>query len=74
MPQLPVPEEIRHTTNWDYVIFREIAVLGANDVRIEIVNRDPLPPLVVDLRLDDDWMPFYTEMGVRSVAARAPSA
>jgi transcriptional regulator with GAF, ATPase, and Fis domain len=66
MPRLPVPEEIRHTTNWDFVIFREIEVLGPNDVRIEIANRHPLPPLVVNLRLDDAWMPFYTEMGVRS--------
>jgi transcriptional regulator with GAF, ATPase, and Fis domain len=66
MPRLPVPEEIRHTTNWDFVIFREITVLGANDVRIEIVNRHPLPPLVLNLHLDDAWMPFYREMGVRS--------
>jgi transcriptional regulator with GAF, ATPase, and Fis domain len=66
MPRLPVPEEIRHTTNWDFVIFREITVLGPNEVRIEIVNRHPLPPLVANLRLDDAWMPFYTDMGVRS--------
>ena len=66
MPRLPVPEEIRHTTNWDFVIFREITVLGPNEVRIEIVNRDPRPPLVANLRLDDAWMPFYTDMGVRS--------
>ena len=66
MPRLPIPAEIRHTTNWDFVIFREITVLGGNEVRIEIVNRPPQPPLVVNLNLDDAWMPFYTDMGVRS--------
>jgi transcriptional regulator with GAF, ATPase, and Fis domain len=66
MPRLPIPAEIRHTRDWDFVIFREISVLGPNEVRIEILNRHPLPPLVVNVQLDDDWMPFYTRMGVRS--------
>jgi transcriptional regulator with GAF, ATPase, and Fis domain len=66
MPGLPVPEETRHTRDWDFVIFREITVVGPHTVRIEILNRDPQPPLVVTLDLDDAWMPFYEEMGVRS--------
>ena len=66
LPDLPVPDEIRHTTDWDFVIFREITVLEGNTVRMEILNRDPAPPLVVTVHLDDAWMPFYRELGVRS--------
>jgi transcriptional regulator with GAF, ATPase, and Fis domain len=66
IPDFTVPPEIRHTTNWDYFLARECTVLGPDSVRIHLLNRPPLPPSVLDLRLDQAWMELFTRLGVRS--------
>jgi transcriptional regulator with GAF, ATPase, and Fis domain len=66
LPDYAIPEEILHTVDWDYFLAREITVAGPNLARVHLVNRPPLPASVLDLRVDDQWMRFYTEMGVRS--------
>jgi transcriptional regulator with GAF, ATPase, and Fis domain len=67
IPDFTIPEEILHTTNWDYFLVRECTVVGPNTVRIHLLNRPPLPTSVLDLRLDDFWMQVFTQMGVRSM-------
>jgi transcriptional regulator with GAF, ATPase, and Fis domain len=66
LPEHAVPPEMRHTVNWDYVLAREVTVLGGNRLRLEVQNLPPLPPSILDLRLDDYWYRVYAEMGVRS--------
>jgi len=67
MPDFAVPAEVLHTIDWDYMLARDITVLGGNKVRMHLVNRDPLPPSILDLQLDDFWIRLYTERGVRSL-------
>jgi transcriptional regulator with GAF, ATPase, and Fis domain len=66
IPEYPLPDELLHTTDWDYFLAREFTVVGPNTVRMELLNLPPLPPSIVDLQLDDFWMQVYTTMGVRS--------
>jgi transcriptional regulator with GAF, ATPase, and Fis domain len=66
VPEYPVPPEMLHTLDWEYLIVRDSTVLGPNLVRVHVLNLPPLPPSVLDLRMDDFWMKVYTEMGVRS--------
>jgi two-component system response regulator AtoC len=67
LPEFPVPEEILHTTNWDYTLARECTVVDPSTVRIHIVNRSPLPETVIELHLGEFWMKPFTELGVRSM-------
>lgn len=66
LPETDIPPEIQHTMNWDYFLAREITVLGPNALRVELVNRPPLPPSILDLQLNEGWMRPYTVLGVRS--------
>jgi transcriptional regulator with GAF, ATPase, and Fis domain len=66
IPELVLPTELLHTMSWDYLIAREFELLGANRVRMHLLNRPPLPVSVHDLDLGDYWIRLYAEMGVRS--------
>src|SRR5262249_48567051 len=67
LPDFPLPAEVQHTVQWDYLPAQDIAVLGDNRVRMHVLNLDPLPPSDVEMRLDDFWIRLYSEMGVRSL-------
>ena len=67
LPDFPIPPELRHTIDWDYVLAHEISLLGGNRIRMRLVNRAPLPAQQLDLQLDDFWIRVYTERGVRSL-------
>jgi transcriptional regulator with GAF, ATPase, and Fis domain len=67
MPDFPVPRELQHVVEWDYMLARDITVLGGNRVRMHVVNLEPLPPSVLDVEMDDFWIRVYSEMGIRSL-------
>src|SRR5262249_13380710 len=71
MPEyVPCQEEL-DAIHWDYFLARDHTVLGNNVVRAHLLHHDPSRPATLDMKLDDDWLRGYTDLGVRSTI-RAP--
>ena len=67
MPQFPVPRELQHVLDWDYILAREVSVVGGRRVRMQILNLEPLPPTTLEFESDDSWIELHTEVGIRSI-------
>src|SRR6185295_17327283 len=69
----PVPSELRHALDWDYLLARDISVVGGRRVQMHILNLEPLPPTILEFESSDAWVALHSEVGVRSIL-RTPTS
>jgi transcriptional regulator with GAF, ATPase, and Fis domain len=67
MPQFPVPRELQHTLDWDYLIARDISVVGGRRIQMHLLNLDPLPPTLLEFESSDAWVDLHSEVGIHSI-------
>src|SRR6185295_7666209 len=67
MPEFPVPRELQHTLDWDYLIARDISVVGGRRIQMHLLNLDPLPPTLLEFESSDAWVDLHSEVGIRSI-------
>jgi len=67
LPDFVVPPQMRHTTDWDYVILHHCTVVDANTMRVHLLNRPPLATSVIEGPMDDRWTKTVADLGARSV-------
>jgi len=67
MPEFPVPRELQHTLDWDYLIARDISVIGGRRIQMHLLNLDPLPPTLLEFESSDAWVDVHSEVGIRSI-------